>query len=204
MKINLLLLGVSGCLITALASPLAGWGLGTSKARSLTPHSDNFVAIGGEIPVRSPVDTRTAQASATVPVQEILANLKGKTKVAIFLPSQLPFSKQVYFNSEGTANGYTVSINYTPNCRGTACSLGEIRAEKGGELMTPLSGVTKTFKTLQLAQGMKGIFHNGCGAYCTATVEWKSQGVLYSIGLKNGREAETIAIANSAIQAGPR
>ena len=51
---------------------------------------------------------------------------------------------------------------------------------------------------------MKGVFHNGCGAYCTATIEWKSQNFMYTVAIKNGLESDLILIANSAIQAGKR
>ncbi|HLO48868.1 MAG TPA: hypothetical protein VK211_10680, partial [Kamptonema sp.] len=64
--------------------------------------------------------------------------------------------------------------------------------------------VTKTLKNIKLAKGIQGVFHNGCGAYCTASVEWKRQGVLYTVAIKNGREADTVKIANSAIEAGVR
>ncbi|MCZ0901707.1 hypothetical protein ON021_17575, partial [Microcoleus sp. HI-ES] len=76
--------------------------------------------------------------------------------------------------------------------------------QKGGEFSTKLEGVTKTLKNVQLAGGVKGVFHNGCGAYCTATLEWKNQNFMYTVAIKNGRESDLILIANSAIQAGKR
>ena len=96
-------------------------------------------------------------------------------------------------------------MEYKADCRGAgACSFGEIRVQKGGEFTTKIEGVTKTLKNVQLAGGVKGVFHNGCGAYCTASVEQKAQGVLYTVAIKNGKEADLIKIANSAIQAGKR
>ena len=82
--------------------------------------------------------------------------------------------------------------------------LGKFGAQKGGEFSTKIEGVTKTLKNVQLAGGVKGVFHNGCGAYCTASIEWKTQGFLYTIAIKNGGEADLIKMANSAIQAGKR
>lgn len=160
--------------------------------------------------VNQPTETPAAQEVLTqsiiaVPIGKILPQLKAKTQVPIFLPSQFPFSQKVYFNAQSRLDGYSVSIDYTPNCRGAgACSAGEISAQKGGEFMQKTEGVTKTLKTIQLAKKTQGIFHNGCGAYCTASVQWKSQGVLYTVGIKNGREADTVQIANSAIEAGVR
>lgn len=142
----------------------------------------------------------------TVPTNQVISQIKGKTQVPIFIPSKLPFgeSQKVYFNSEVTDKGYDVSFNYTPDCQGTPCYIGSIQAERGGEFVKPERGITKAFKNVTLAGGNKGVFHNGCGAYCTATLEWKYQGVLYRVALKNGLEKDAIAIANSAIQFGRR
>ncbi|MGA9378556.1 MAG: hypothetical protein WBV73_07275 [Phormidium sp.] len=142
----------------------------------------------------------------TVPSNQVLSQIKGKAQVPIFIPSKLPFStsEKIYFDSEVTDKGYSVSFNYTPDCQATACYIGSIEAERGGEFIKPERGITKAFKNVTLAGGNKGVFHNGCGAYCTATLEWKSQGVLYRVVIKNGEEKDAIAIANSAIQAGRR
>jgi hypothetical protein len=148
----------------------------------------------------------TLVLAQTVPTNQVLSQIKGKAQVPIFIPSKLPFSnsEKIYFDSEVTDNGYSVSFNYTPDCQATACYIGSIEAQRGGEFIKPERGITKAFKNVTLAGGNKGIFHNGCGAYCTATLEWKSQGVLYRVTIKNGEEKDVTAIANSAIQAGRR
>lgn len=160
------------------------------------------------LPERSQAETKRplllAQAGTPVPIPQILAKLKGKAKVPIFLPSRLPFSDRIYFESEVTQTGYSVSFNYTPNCQATACYIGSIEAERGGQFITPDQGFTRTFKNVQLARSTKGIFHNGCGAYCTASLEWQSQGVLYRVSIKNGTETDAMRIANSAIEGGRR
>jgi hypothetical protein len=139
------------------------------------------------------------------PLSQILAKLKGKTQVPIFIPSRLIVSQKLYYYSQAQPNSYAISIDYTANCRGAgACNFGEVRAQKGGEFSTKVEGVTKTLKNVKLAGGVKGVFHNGCGAYCTASVEWKNQGFLYTVSIKNGRESEVILTANSAILAGKR
>lgn len=142
----------------------------------------------------------------SVPSNQIISQIKGKARVPIFIPSNLPFgeSQKVYFDSELTDKGYRVSFNYTPDCQGTPCYIGAIEAERGSEFVKPERGITQAFKNVTLAGGNKGVFHNGCGAYCTATLEWKYQGVLYRVVLKNGLEKDAIAIANSAIKAGRR
>jgi len=195
MKNRLLIFGSYACLLSVLAIPSGVFGCGGVSDAEPINQKANIPQVSKLI----------AQAGNAVPVGQILAQLKGKTKVPIFLPSQLPFGQKVYFNAQVSTDGYAISIDYTANCRGvTACSAGEIRAQKGGEFTQKMEGVTKTLKNIQLAKGTKGVFHNGCGAYCTASVEWKSQGVLYTVAIKNGREADTVKIANSAIEAGVR
>lgn len=149
---------------------------------------------------------QTVLALTNVPINQVLSPIKRKARVPIFIPSRLPFaaSEKVYFNSEVTDNGYSVSFNYTPDCQATACTIGSIEAERGGQFIKPERGITKAFKRVTLAGGNNGVFHNGCGAYCTASLEWKSQGVLYRVTIKNGVERDLIVIANSAIQSGRR
>ncbi|MEG4289977.1 hypothetical protein Q5692_02030 [Microcoleus sp. C2C3] len=186
MNNKLLLLATSACVLTALV-----------------PVSRVFGA--SELSQRPPETKSVAVAGTAVPVSQILPKLKGKTQVPIFLPSQLPISQKLYYQSQAITDSYTISMEYTPDCRGAgACSFGEIRGQKGGEFSTKLEGVTKTLKNVQLADGVKGVFHNGCGAYCTATLEWKSQGFMYTVAIKNGLESDLILIANSAIKAGKR
>lgn len=168
----------------------------------LVPASIVFGA--SELSQRQPEAQQLAQAGTPVAVNEILPKLKGKTQVPIFIPSSISASQKLYYESTAKADSYTISIGYTADCHAGACSFGEIRAQKGGEFSTKIEGVTKTLKNVQLAGGVKGVFHNGCGAYCTATLEWKTQGFMYTVAIKNGREADLIKMANSAIQAGKR
>ncbi|HLO48592.1 MAG TPA: hypothetical protein VK211_09285, partial [Kamptonema sp.] len=178
MESRLLILGSYVCLLSALAIPSGVFGFGgVSEAEQLNQKAD--------IPQ---VSNLIAQGGAAVPIAQILPQLKGKTQVPIFLPSQVPFSQKLYFNAQSRLDGYSISIDYTANCRGTtACSAGGISAQKGGEFTQRMEGVTKTLKNIKLAKGIQGVFHNGCGAYCTASVEWKRQGVLYTVAIKNGR-----------------
>ncbi|HEY9853960.1 MAG TPA: hypothetical protein V6D28_31110 [Leptolyngbyaceae cyanobacterium] len=140
-----------------------------------------------------------------VPTSQIITKLKNSTSVPIFIPSTLPFSDRLYFNTQGAPNNYTITFDYTADCQGaTVCSIGSMEAEKSGRFITPLEGTTRTFKNIRLANEIKGVFHNGCGAYCTATVEWQKEDVLYRVSVKNGTESDAVQIANSAIQSGRR
>ena len=186
MKNKLLLLATSACVLTALVP--ASVVFGTSQ-----------------LSLRQSQTIQIARGDTAVAVSEILPKLKGKTQVPIFLPSSIFVAEKMYYQSTAKANSYTISMEYTADCHGTTvCTLGEIRGQKGGEFSTKVEGVTKTLKNVKLAGGVKEVFHNGCGAYCTATLEWKSQGFMYTVAIKNGREADLIKIANSAIQAGKR
>lgn len=172
--------------------------------KKVLENSATFLVVAGTT-IGTPKYISDRAGNTTVPTRQILSTIKGKTQIPIFIPSRLPFPGNIYYNSEVTTDSYSISFDYTPDCHGTtACNIGYMEAEKDGELTTPLPGVTRTFKHIRLAGGVRGIFHNGCGAYCTATVEWIDRGVLYRVSVKNGKEAETIQIANSAIQGGSR
>lgn len=190
MNIKLMSLAVlSGCLMTLLTTSVFG--------SSLTSEPGQFS--------NKKVNNSLITKANPVPVKEILPKLKGKTSVPIFLPSELPFNDRIYYGVNAKKDSYDVTLDLTENCNGvTVCSRGTISGEKGGDFLTPMNGVTKSYKKVELVGGMKGIFHHGCGAYCTATLQWKYQGFLYSIYLKNGLEKDTIAIGNSAIKAGVR
>jgi hypothetical protein len=183
---KLLLLASSACVLTALVPPSVVFG-------------------ASQLSQRQSGTTQIAQGGTTVPVNEILPKLKGKTQVPIFIPSRIPLSQKMYYPTTAQANSYAISIDYTADCGGTTvCTFGSIQGQKGGEFAKKIDGVTKTLKKVQLAGGVKGVYHNGCGAYCTATLQWKTQGFMYTVAIKNGRESDLILIGNSAIQAGKR
>jgi len=146
------------------------------------------------------------KSSISFPVREILSEIKGKTRVPIFLPSELPFTRHnIYFTSELETNGYSATISTMPNCNATVCYVASISGKIGEEpAQPPHRGPRSEFKTIKLARGTQGVFFNVCGAYCTALVEWQYQGVLYRVTMKNGLEELLVKIANSAIEAGPR
>lgn len=127
---------------------------------------------------------------------------KAKTgPVAVLLPSTLaadaPASK-LYAAGGRTAHGYDIQLAYAPNCHdATACFLAEFWGNPGRISL-------KTAVTL--AHGITGAYHGiSCGASCApATIQWKESGVLYTIQWRAGTRASMIALANSAITAGPR
>ncbi len=206
MKNRSILFTASGCILTILVTSAGLLGLGgcASNTGANEQKIESSAPASGGASQPQAADAVAAGNSTSFPVGEILPQLKGKTQVPIFLPSSLPFSNKVYYKSTATANGYSVEFNHTADCKATACYIGAIEAEKGGKLTTKIGGERETLKDIQLSGGTKAIFYNNCGAYCTALVEWQSQGVLYRVTMKNGREEALTKIANSAIEAGAR
>ncbi|WP_254173186.1 hypothetical protein [Planktothrix pseudagardhii] len=149
--------------------------------------------------------TNRAWADVPFPVAEVESSFAGKISVPLFLPESLPLDRDIYFTAKVTPTGYNIEMSATPNCRGvTACFIGSLVAERGGKRSEPTSGPRQEYQALTLTGGIEGSFSKGCGAYCTALVEWEYQGVLYRVFMKNG-DLETLQeIANRAIASGPR
>lgn len=140
---------------------------------------------------------------------EVIATLENTTNVPVELPSVLPTyaDPQMYWNASGKADSYYVSFEYTPDCMGaTACTLGSFSAERGGEIEpkpsdlrvnTSDSSLSDKYEYIKLDNGYSAVYMNFCGAYCTAQVQWKINGVLYQASLKNGTKEEVLRMANS-------
>jgi len=149
-----------------------------------------------------------ALADVPFPLWDILPYLQTQTSVPIFLPDVLPAAEveQIYISAEADNISYSLSLDYTQDCRGaTACNIGSLSAEVGGFSFGPndlLPG--DQFALVTLTDGTQGGFFNFCGAYCSAILQWERGGVLYTMYLKNGTLEELLTIANSAIAAGPR
>jgi hypothetical protein len=146
------------------------------------------------------------QAKTRFPVSNIFGQIKGKTRVPVFLPSMLPLSdtQQLDFDIKAGSHGYIVGMYFGKGCRGGACTFGTIEAKRDEPISPPSQLPRDTYRSIELAGGMKGTYFNTCGNYCTASVEWQRLGVLYRVSLKNGRQSDVVAIVNSALQAGQR
>ena len=149
--------------------------------------------------------TNRAWADVRFPVAEVGSSLAGKISVPLFLPESLPLDRDIYFTAKVTPTGYNIEMSATPDCRGvTACFIGSLVAERDGKRSEPTSGPRQEYQALTLTGGVEGAFSKGCGAYCTALVDWEYQGVLYRVFMKNGNLETLQEIANRAIAAGPR
>ncbi|MEG4069848.1 hypothetical protein QUA42_21330 [Microcoleus sp. Pol11C2] len=151
-------------------------------------------------------DNSANQANSIFPASNISRQIKGKTRVPVFLPSILPVSntQQVDFDVQAGAEGYIVGIYLGKGCRAGACYFGTIEAKRNEPFSPPSQLPQDTYRSVELAGGFRGIYFNNCGAYCTAFVEWQRLGVLYRVTRRNARQQEVVQIANSALQAGQR
>jgi hypothetical protein len=153
---------------------------------------------------------RGAAASAAPPAPEFraeLARVRRLTRVPILLPSYLPdaLDRPLYVKGGGMAEAYGFSITSIPRCAANACSIGEFSGSKGAL-------VTEGLEEVELANGIKGRYKPlTCGASCSPPfVEWFDYPFNYMIQLKlnTGDEekdkAALVALANSALRAGPR
>jgi hypothetical protein len=144
-----------------------------------------------------------SKSSDTFPVATTLQRLRGRTQLPILLPSTPNSFANI---STANANEYSVSFDFRPNCSGTACNMGTISAIDGGQFTNPkdYKGPRSSNAKVKLQDGTPAHFVSGCGAYCSAILEWKSGRTLYSVYIKNGDLPGTLGVANSAIKAGVR
>ena len=151
-----------------------------------------------------PAQQAKAPAAVFAPV---LTELKEQTQVPILLPGHLPplGENSVYASASGNADSYSIRLESDPDCDGAnACFLGIFRAKRGGHFSFP-----ETVKIGKDAQGRyKG---TTCGGSCSSpAIEWKSNGVLYTVQLNlhtgDEKKARTwmIDLAQESLLAGPR
>jgi hypothetical protein len=134
---------------------------------------------------------------------EIRAIDASHTAPPVLLPATVPLLREKLYGSGGVdLLGWDLSIGGAKNCgNATACFIADFEAIKGGKALgTPvmLKGATKAaYKP------------SSCGASCApASIDFVVHGVLYdfqvaTLDSHNGK-ATMIALAQSAINAGPR
>jgi hypothetical protein len=180
----------------------------------------NVMTAGGgaaysfEISIGAARPSQPAQptaSSSSLPAREFrseLAKVRRQTRVPILLPDALPdtVDRPLYVTAGGVADSYGFSLAAIPRCGGAnACRIGDFSGSKGGTVAEELEAV-------QLANGIIGRYKPlTCGASCSApSIEWQDYPFFYSIQLKLNTsdeekdKAALIALANSAIKAGPR
>ncbi len=137
--------------------------------------------------------------------------LKGKTRVPLVIPSSLPKDEEVdrFFCTVITLepNEYEVIIGWDTECGGgTACRVGSLYGKRSrGSRITGTGNYPferRRARRVRLRGGITGYFVDvTCGANCSdSKVFWKKGGYEYMVGLKAGKMANVVELANSAIQ----
>jgi hypothetical protein len=151
----------------------------------------------------SPVVASTT-AGATVNLPAKLAAQIASARhgpVAVLLPTSIRAdvsASRLYASGGETATGYDIRLAYSPACDdGTACFFAEFQ----GGTVTREPGTP-----VALAHGITGNFYAiRCGASCgPASVTWTDGGARYGVQYVLGARASMVALADSAIDAGPR
>ncbi|MGL5061204.1 MAG: hypothetical protein ACRC62_14625, partial [Microcoleus sp.] len=140
------------------------------------------------------------------PASNIFRQIKGKTRVPVFLPSKLFVSgtQQLDFDVQAGSHGYIVRMYLGKGCRTRTCYFGTIEAKRDEPFSPPSHLPRDSYRSVELEGGMRGLYFNKCSVYCMAFVEWQRLGVLYRVTRKNSTQQEVAQIANSAIRSGQR
>src|ERR1700730_3850442 len=152
----------------------------------------------------SPVIEREGFAAVT-------SALKGRTVVPLVIPSSLPKDEEVdlFFCTVITLepNEYEVIIGWDTECvGGTACRVGSLYGKRSrGSRITGTGNYPferRRARRVRLRGGITGYFVDvTCGANCSdSKVFWKKDGYEDMVGLKAGKMANVVELANSAIQ----
>ena len=132
-----------------------------------------------------------------------LSRVKARSDVPVLLPQRITTSRpasEIFGTVEGLSNGrYHLALGVGRGCHeATACFVASFFARRG-------AAPDPDLRRVDLAQGITGRFRPlRCGASCAAAaVQWRQNGVAYEVQAKKKRRA-MVALANSAINHGPR
>jgi len=132
---------------------------------------------------------------------KVKRDLLGKTDVPLRLPSFLPYADRgnpIYAIVQSVDRAsYQIELAWTPDCLGgNNCHYGAVRGSAA-----PIVEGGGVRKPILLKGGIKAYFIDfTCGAHCDdAVIDWSESGYHYSVGMKAGKEATLLKIANSAI-----
>ena len=159
------------------------------------------IAVVAALSIGAPALAASSPANLLKVLALQIANAK-QGKVAVLLPATLSAdapASRLYGSGGATQRGYDIQLAYARDCfDATACFLAEFWGNPG-----KLSALKRR---VALAHGTVGAYAGiSCGASCApATIEWKESGVLYTMQYRAGTKTSMIALADSAIEAGPR
>jgi hypothetical protein len=138
----------------------------------------------------------------------ILREIKREAGAPVLLPAELPASvtsRRLYVEGDGDTTGYSITLTSRPRCGANSCMIGFFSAKR-------TEALSEDYERVSLAGGIVGAYKPlTCGGSCSPPmIEWEYEGALYTIQLSldggdEARDRQTlIALANSAISAGPR
>jgi hypothetical protein len=160
-----------------------------------------FRAAAGALALGAVMMSAGVASAATQPIKifkPVMPALRT-TGVPLLLPTQPLLNKYHATVTSKKAGHYIVNIGYTPGCNGNACTWGDLYADK------LVGGKKPAGKPVMLAGGHTGYYVNfSCGASCgesTLTVDVK--GYRYQYSIKAGKKSAVVAMAGSALKAGP-
>ncbi len=143
--------------------------------------------------------------TVSVDVVQVLAGRLASARhggVPVLLPRRyVADAPHVYGSGGSVPGGYQLSLADAPGCDyATACFLAAFSGIRGG---TPIAGTRVT-----LIHAIAGRYRaTACGASCSpGEVSWVRSGVRYEVqaAVVGPERATLVAMANSAIAAGPR
>lgn len=158
----------------------------------------------------------SAPAAAHAAIREVdpvrgfrrqLAGIKRHTDVPVLWPDRVAIDVPRRHGVEGkwaaNRDGWELTLGIGPRCGGAnACFVGELSARRGER--------PAFRRTVRLRGGVRGFFKPAtCGASCSPPqIQWRRDGVLYDIQFREAGggsdRAKLVALANSALAAGPR
>jgi hypothetical protein len=159
------------------------------------------VAVLGALALATPL---VAAAGGNVNLAAKLAPeiARARTaKVEVLIPASIHAdvaASRLYASGGATRTGYDIQLAYAPGCMdATACFFAEFQAGKAVALLGT---------RVALQHDIAGYFEPiRCGASCgPAAIAWRQDGVRYNIQYVAGERASMIALADSAIDGGPR
>jgi len=147
---------------------------------------------------------RLAQSPSPV-FSEVEPVIRQKSRVLPALPSFLPYvdkSHSIYAIVRSVSDSsYDILLANAIPCEGANwCLYGSVRGSIE-PLNHTFNHATAPTSPISLHKGIQGKFIEAiCDTYCTeAYAEWKENGYCYSIGMKAGKRAQLVKMANSAI-----
>jgi hypothetical protein len=158
------------------------------------------------------------QAPVPQPLRGLMPKIKQQTKVAVLLPDELPYTVRqhpLYAHGEASADSYEITLTSRPDCGANACFVGLFKAQRNGKMTAPLPELHDDSGGVLLSGNIRAYYKPMlCGGSCSPpSIEWVSEGVLYSIQFEvqwrtrlepKEEQALIVTMANSALKAGPR